>query len=137
MRKFIIATHRSLARGLADSLEFFTKKGIDVYQINAYMGDNNFPEDKVQEIMNSFTDDDEVVILTDIVSGSVTQKMYPYINERTFLISGVNMPLALSLLLYPSNTFLSVNKIHKLIKQAREQIVLVNDLNSANQNDDE
>lgn len=137
MRKFIIATHRTLAKGLADSLNFFSNKGNEIEAINAYVDDNNFPAEKVDSLFKTFTKEDEIVIMTDILSGSVTQKMSAYMNDRVFLITGINLPLALALILLPTTTTLTNKKIEQLIEESKQQIVLVNDNQTVDNSEDE
>lgn len=137
MRKFIIATHRTLAKGLADSLDFFSNKGNEIIAINVYVDNNNFPTEKVDSLFKTFTNEDEVIIMTDILSGSVTQRMASYMNDKVFLIAGINLPLALSLILFPINEKLTSKAIEQLIEESKQQIVLVNNNQAINNSEDE
>ncbi|QQM62627.1 PTS N-acetylglucosamine transporter subunit IIBC (plasmid) [Lactiplantibacillus plantarum] len=137
MRRIVIVTHRTFAKGLADSLNFFSNQGDKITAINAYVEDNNFPAERIAKLFANFGTDDEVIIMTDILSGSVTQKMYSYMNDHTFLVSGVNLPLALSLILIPENERLTLEKIQQLIQESKQQIILVNQQQGTTDDEDE
>lgn len=131
MKKIIVATHGNMAKGLKDTLEFLAGKMNNLYIITAYV--NNIDIDK--EIRDLIEKDDEIYVLTDIMSGSVTQKFYRYMSDNVHIISGINLPLALSIAIQ-INTDNEI-KIEQLIKEAKEQIVYVNKSSLDISNDDE
>ena len=75
MRRFIFASHHYLAYGLKDTVDFLTNKAKTIYDINAYAEDKEQNlESRVKELFDTFDPQDEVIVLTDLLGGSVYQK---------------------------------------------------------------
>ena len=92
MRRFIFASHHYLAYGLKDTVDFLTNKAKTIYDINAYAEDKEQNlESRVKELFDTFDPQDEVIVLTDLLGGSVYQKFYPYISERVHVLCGMNL----------------------------------------------
>lgn len=137
MRHYILASHHKLAYGLKDTLVFLTNMSDKIQDISAYIDNETSIDEQIKNAFSKIGENDEVIIMTDLVGGSVNQKFYPFMNNHIHLISGVNLPLALSLLLIPENTEINKEKIQALIKEAQEQIVYVNTLKSTSTDEDE
>lgn len=121
MRKFLIATHRSMSAGMLDTIKFFTGSNKQISILEAYLEDTEIHSDTISQYME-IADEDELIILTDIASGSVTQKFYPFLRkDNVFMVSGINLPLALSLVLSDKKKF-EATDIDCLVEEAREQI---------------
>ncbi len=138
MKRFVFASHHSMATGMKDTMEFLTKTEDPIYDIAAYMnaaGDEDL-ESVVADLFAQFDPDDKVIIMTDLMSGSVNQKFFPYINDHVFLISGTNVPLAMQLMIVDED-MLDWDYIVDCIDEAREQIVFINDWQQKNAADDE
>ena len=72
MRRFIFASHHYLAYGLKDTVDFLTNKAKTIYDINAYAEDKEQNlESRVKELFDTFDPQDEVIVLTDLLGGSV------------------------------------------------------------------
>ena len=124
MRRFLIATHRSMAKGIKDTVDFFTGSAYDIRTLSAYIGSNDIEENELKSLLAKEADD-EIVIFTDLASGSVTQKFYPYLeNKGIFLISGINLPAVLSIVLCNEDR-LTYDLIDQLLDEAKEQLVQV------------
>lgn len=137
MRHYIVASHHKLAYGLKDTLVFLTNINERLYEISAYM-DNSISIDKqIEDVFSNINDEDDVIIMSDMIGGSVNQKFYSFINDHVHLISGVNLPLALSLLLLPENDKITKEKINALVDEAKQQIVYINDYKNESCDDDE
>lgn len=137
MRHYILASHHKLAYGLKDTLVFLTNMSDKIQDISAYIDNETSIDEQIKNAFSKIGENDEVIIMTDLVGGSVNQKFYPFMNNHIHLISGVNLPLALSLLLIPEDTKITKEKIQALIKEAQEQIVYVNTLKSTSADEDE
>ncbi len=136
MRRYILASHSNFAKGLEEVLDFFTSQGNKINVISAYVNDNNFPEDEVKTLFEKFNKDDEVIIMTDLLSGSVNQKFSKYCNQNIYVVAGVNLALAMSLLLIPENMSLSNNLIQENINQAKNQMTLMNTYTAISDDDE-
>ena len=128
MKRFVFATHHSMASGMKDTMEFLTKTGDALYDISAYMGESQDEdlEGRVAELFAGFDPEDKVVIFTDLMSGSVNQKFFPFINEHVFLLSGANVPLAMQLMLAGEDD-ITDEYIRECVDEARQQLIFIND----------
>lgn len=138
MKRYVFASHHSMATGLRDTIEFVTNTDAALYDISAYMneaGDEDLAA-VVDALFEQFSPDDTVVVMTDMMSGSVNQKFVPHMGERTFLVSGVNAPLAMQLVLTDEKD-LTIEYIQNCVEEARNHIVLLNTYEVAGSDEDE
>lgn len=127
MRRFIFASHHKLAYGLKDTVDFLTGATKTIYDINAYLDDETKDIDTVvAELFASFDDEDEVVVLVDMMGGSVYQKFYPYMSDKVHVICGMNLPMALSFVLAPEDECLTSEKVEQVLMDCKNQLVYVN-----------
>lgn len=138
MRRFIFASHHKLAYGLKDTVDFLTGATKIIYDINAYLDDETKDIDTVvAELFASFDDEDEVVVLVDMMGGSVYQKFYPYMSEKVHVICGMNLPMALSLVLAPEDERLTSEKVEQVLMDCKNQLVYGNKMAASVDEDDE
>lgn len=138
MRRFIFASHHKLAYGLKDTVDFLTGATKTIYDINAYLDDETKDIDTVvAELFASFDDEDEVVVLVDMRGGSVYQKFYPYMSDKVHVICGMNLPMALSLVLVPEDECLTSEKVEQVLMDCKNQLVYVNKMAASVDEDDE
>lgn len=138
MRRFIFASHHKLAYGLKDTVDFLTGATKTIYDINAYLDDETKDIDTVvAELFASFDDEDEVVVLVDMMGGSVYQKFYPYMSDKVHVICGMNLPMALSLVLAPEDECLTSEKVEQVLMDCKNQLVYVNKMVASVDEDDE
>ena len=136
-RRFLIATHSTLAEGFTNALMFFAGDGIDVTYINAYI-DGKPIDEKINSFFSTLNDQDELIVLTDLLAGSVNQNLYKYISrEHTHILTGINLALALSLVLESANDYLTKERINQLVNSSRENIVYMNEFQAEVDDDDE
>lgn len=132
MRKFLIAAHGTLPAGIQSSLEIIMGSLENVFLIQAYVGENKSLKEEIDFVLEHINTDDELIVFTDLMGGSVTNQILQYaLKENVFIISGFNLPLLLEILLAdPSTPVLEV--IETGINNARNQIVFVNKLITTN-----
>ncbi|WP_295493136.1 PTS sugar transporter subunit IIA [uncultured Streptococcus sp.] len=136
-RRFLIVTHSTLAEGFTNALMFFAGDGIDVTYINAYI-DGKPIDEKINSFFSTLNDKDELIVLTDLLAGSVNQNLYKYISrEHTHILTGINLALALSLVLESANDYLTKERINQLVNSSRENIVYMNEFQAEVDDDDE
>lgn len=93
-RVLVTASHHRMADGIKDTLAFVSGDAQETIALSAYV-DNQPIEEAVENLMNGFDEEDEVVILTDLTAGSVNQQFFKYRNRpHTHIVSGMNLPLA-------------------------------------------
>ncbi|KRM35459.1 phosphotransferase system, mannose fructose-specific component IIA [Agrilactobacillus composti DSM 18527 = JCM 14202] len=127
-----------MAQGLKDTLQFITGDATkdEIIEMSAYL-DNEPIETKVQKLMATFDADTEVIILTDMMAGSVNQKFFVYrTRPHTQIISGMNLPLALAFAMEPKTAYISSNRVKAIIEQAKDAIVYINDLQVEDDDDE-
>ncbi|WP_125590102.1 PTS sugar transporter subunit IIA [Companilactobacillus jidongensis] len=135
-RKIILASHHKLADGMADTLNFITGGTAEVNVLSAYMNNDSI-EDKIKTLMDE-PSDTEIVVLTDMTAGSVNQKFFSYrTRPHTQIISGMNLPLALSISMEPADKYLTQERVESLIAQSKDAIVYVNTMQVEVDDDDE
>lgn len=133
MRQVILASHHKFAQGLADTLEFLGAK-CDFHVICAYVDDTPL-EPQVETVFDAISPDDEVLVLTDILAGSVNRKFLPYVAPNVFVVAGVNVVLAMELCLAPAP--LTAEGIQNAIDMAGQSIKLLNTIQVEDDEDDE
>ncbi|HNW56682.1 MAG TPA: hypothetical protein PLR88_10305 [Bacteroidales bacterium] len=135
MRKFLIATHGTFAKGIQSSLDIIIGHTENVFLIQAYIDENKSIEDEVDAVLKQVSDNDELIIFTDILGGSITNQILQYaMRQNVYVISGFNLPLLLDILLADQET--PVNEVIETgISNAKEQMVFVNNLITAKKNE--
>lgn len=135
MRRYVIASHHRLAQGLKDTLEFLTACR-DICDISAYVDDQEL-DDQIHKVFASFQPEDEVIVMTDMLGGSVNQRFCPYMGEKCHLICGINLPCALSLVLIPEEMPLSRETIRQIVEESKEHLIYVNEYQTEDDGKDE
>jgi hypothetical protein len=138
MTKVIIASHHHLATGMKDTIEHLIPSIGKIDVIAAYI--NNEPiEDEISKLLESYPVDEKVLIFTDLLGGSVNQTFIRYMSKRNlFLVTGMNLPIIMTLLLSIESEDLSEDLIRKSIDEAKNQLLFVNDIyNQVTDEDDE
>lgn len=124
MKKILIATHGTLASGAKNTLEFLVGNIVDVTCIDAYVNPDENLIDMLDNYFSKITDDDEVLVFTDIKGGSVNQKIVPYtIKPNIFLITGFNLPIILELAMMSNKA--TVEEIEAIIETCKNQLELI------------
>lgn len=127
MRKVIFASHHTLAAGMKDTVEYIIPNAPEITAISAYL-DNVPVEEAIKKALNGVGPDDEVLVFTDLLSGSVNQGFIPYLNQPNIhVITGMNLPVIMAVVLGTMGQKITPELIQKSIADARTQLVYVND----------
>ncbi|TYU82733.1 PTS N-acetylglucosamine transporter subunit IIBC [Listeria monocytogenes] len=127
MNKIIIATHHYLAKGFKDTLEYIVPNIVEVVDINAYI-DNISIESQILKSLESINKDEQIFVFTDLLGGSVNQEFVKRLSENKIeLITGVNLPLIMTIILQLGESNLSKERIYEAIEEAKNQLIYVND----------
>ncbi|MGL5886330.1 MAG: PTS sugar transporter subunit IIA [Bombilactobacillus sp.] len=136
-RTIIFASHHTMAEGLVDTVKFLTHTNITIKAFCAYL-DNKKIDQAVKDLMAQFTASEEVFILADLPSGSVSQVFYQYTKlAHVHLISGINLPLAMDLCLEPTDHYYNDQEIEQIVQAARNSLVYLNDQKAVMDDEDE
>lgn len=99
MVKYIFASHGTLAKGMLSAVELILGKQPNIKTICGYIDDDFEISSEIERIFNSFSKEDEVIIITDILGGSINNEFLRQLGRRKFhLITGLNLPLVLELI---------------------------------------
>lgn len=137
MRKVLIATHAQMAEGIKSTAEFIIGEKNNLTFINAYINDIPFKHE-LDHFKKDLSEEDEVVILTDILAGSVNQEVTQLTDRpHTHVITGVNLPLVLGVALANDTTYLDADQLNKIIADAKDAIIYVNEFEPEIDEEDE
>jgi fructoselysine/glucoselysine PTS system EIIA component len=132
MRKYLIATHGTFAKGIHSSLEIIMGTPENVFLLQAYTGENKSIKEELDTVLEKISKEDELIVFTDLMGGSVTNQILQYaLKKNVYIISGFNLPLLLDILL--ADQEIPVNEVIETgINNAKDQIVFVNKLITSN-----
>lgn len=125
MRKVLIASHGHLASGMKSSIEIlFGAKRDDVVAVDGYVDDSDYTP-QIQAFVDGIAAADEVLVFTDVLGGSVFQKVMLTVPTmaNVFHITNMNLPVVLSCVLLPEG--LSRDEIGKVLAQKECQPTLL------------
>lgn len=136
-RVLITASHHKMAEGIKDTLNFISGGIQETIALSAYV-DNRPVEEAVDELMKSFSAEDEVVVLTDLTSGSVNQQFFRYRNRpHTHIVSGMNLPIAFQVAMEPQGEYISTERMREMVEEAKNELRYVNDITDDGDDEDE
>ncbi len=121
--KILVIGHGRFAEGIKSVANIIVGDLSEVTFMNTYVDDIDFHI----ELDNYFSENKNVLVLTDLFGGSVNQAIIQYITKVNIdVITGINIPLILEILI--SNTTGNNLDFRQIISSAKEQIVYVNDM---------
>lgn len=125
MRKIVVASHGDMARGVESTLSFFADSSKNISYICGYTDGINL-ETKIEQYLESVEPEDEVIVLTDLMGGSVNTAFLTYLGRPNMhLIAGFNLGLILEILGLEEGAVLDEG-ISEAVENAKEGIVYVN-----------
>jgi mannose PTS system EIIA component len=125
----LIVSHGKLAEALISSVQSITGN------LQKIMGVSIWPMERKEEVKErikrkvaEMDDGDGVVILTDILGGTPTNLSLSFLkNEKVEVVTGVNMPMLLTLTSYRKGR--SLREISNLVKKSgRRSIILAKEM---------
>lgn len=133
MNQIILASHSKLAFGMAEAIQFFSGKQVEV--LEQTMQDSNF-EEQASAILNKYKDRN-CIIFTDLYGGSVNQIFSRKLKEHSFhLVTGMNLAVILECVFAQDE--INDEFIRQAVRSAKEQFCYMNDvLQSLNDEDDD
>lgn len=122
-RKILIATHGKLASRFKDALKIIIGDNENITVLNAFSQVEN-PKDEIKSFLENLTKEDELLVFTDLMGGSVNQMLMQYLHKYNMhLITGINLPLLCQLMLSENIT---EQVILDSIEMAKKEIKYVN-----------
>lgn len=126
-----------MADGLKDTLEFISGGIQETIALSAYV-DNRPVEDAVEELMKGFAEEEEVIVLTDLTSGSVNQQFFKYRSRpHTHIVSGMNLPLAFQIAMEPKGEYITTERMREIVEESRQELRYINEIADDGDEEDE
>lgn len=124
MRRVLIASHGRFASGIKSSLDILLGNSDHVSAIDAYLDDSDLMTE-VKKYLASVSDEDQVIMLSDLYGGSVNQVLFQLLGRpKTILISGINLALVLEVAVIKDSE-LTDSELENLIENSRQALVVV------------
>ncbi len=133
--KILLVSHGDLAQGLCNTAQkFFGASNIYYANVDLETGTTGLIE-KVNKYLDEWKDE-QVVVCSDLKGGSANQTVAQMLaNHEFFLVSGMNLALILQLIMCQE---VDEDSLKNMIEEAKNDLVLVNDLlNNIHSDDDE
>ncbi|BDR58978.1 PTS sugar transporter subunit IIA [Xylocopilactobacillus apicola] len=123
MQLFLVS-HGQLAKGMKNSIEMISGKHDNLQDFS--MSETDSPEIIRQRVEKAIEEHsgEEIILISDFPGGSINTCLTKLINERVFLISGMNIMMILELVLEQTNKNIQ-ELIESGIRSAKNSIVLV------------
>lgn len=123
MKQILIATHGKMASGIRYTAELIVGKMAEITTIDAYVT----PEDNVEKKFEEYFaqhENDRIFVFTDLMRGSVNQKLLGYSQkENVTLITGTNLPVLMQVMMADDDV--TEEEIQEFIDDAREELQVV------------
>ena len=123
MKQILIATHGKMAYGIRYTAELIVGKMAEITTIDAYVT----PEDNVEKKFEEYFaqhENDRIFVFTDLMGGSVNQKLLGYSQkENVTLITGTNLPVLMQVMMADDDV--TEDEIREFIDDAREELQVV------------
>ena len=123
MKQILIATHGKMASGIRYTAELIVGKMAEITTIDAYVT----PEDNVEKKFEEYFaqhENDRIFVFTDLMGGSVNQKLLGYSQkENVTLITGTNLPVLMQVMMADDDV--TEDEIREFIDDAREELQMV------------
>lgn len=136
-RKFLIGSHGRLASGLQSSIDILAGMGQSLEIIDAYVDDSDYTS-QIDDFIAGVAADEQGLIFTDLLGGSVNQKMVTAVmasgKDNIFLITNSNLATLLSVMFLNPDEALTKDKIVTVINESQVQLV---DLSPATDSEDD
>ena len=125
MVQVLICTHEEMALGVKKTAEFIMGPQENLHAIPAYTVEHLDYQKMIAEFLEKHSSE-PVVVLTDIVGGSVNTELGKMVDQyqNLHIISGVNLPMVVQILF--SNEKTLDETIQKTIEEARNGIQYIN-----------
>ncbi|MCI8475241.1 MAG: hypothetical protein HFF07_07885 [Oscillospiraceae bacterium] len=140
MRRFLTASHGPLSEAILQSASLIA--GQEAFSgfrsISVIMSDSRETVmGRIDQLFSQYDPEDEIIAITDVFGGSITNALTEYISLRKLhIVAGMNLPLVLEAGLSDEST-----PVEELVKNLQatghEQILYVNDMIDQNNGEDE
>ena len=125
MKKILLASHGRFASGIKSSMNILMGSSDNLTVFDAYIDETNV-ETVIDEFYQTVSEDDQVILMSDLYGGSVNQIMFRYLSKpNTTLVTGVNLACVLEIA--ATDKELSKAEIKDIVANAKEAMLVVED----------
>lgn len=121
--QILLATHGKMASGMKYTAELIVGQVAEITTIDAYVN----PDDDIEAAFDKYFkqhEQDRIVIFTDLMGGSVNQKLMKYrVPDKITLITGSNLPVLINTMLAPDTV--TDQELLEYIEESRGELKLV------------
>lgn len=126
MRHYILTGHAHISEGIASAIKFVL--GIEIPYFNAYIENEGVYSEKILAQIQKYSQEDDVIIMTDIMGGSVNNDMMAVMNlPNVHLVCGMNLALVVQMVLSDQEQD-TKELIKQSIQMAKEGIQYCNEI---------
>ncbi len=137
MRHFILASHSTFAEGIYGSVKLIVGEQERVTILNGYVEQGEDFKKRVKELMNTFNQQDEIIVITDILGGSVNNEFMKYLKrEKFYLLTGMNLPMLIELFIQGEQEKDTKKLLENVTKIGSESVLFCNSLFSESDEED-
>ncbi len=140
MKYVVMVSHGEFAQGLRSAVRMMTGERDDMFSVSLKenMGTNDFAEE-FKKLTEPFTGEDEVLLFSDILSGSPFTTSLDLLNQkgmlgRTMVFTGMNMPMVLTAVLMKDN--LEGEELKEVILSEGRMAVTFFDINAVKEEEE-
>lgn len=120
--KELLVSHAYMAKGVKSSVELILGPQENLFAMTAYVDDEAPFEKEIKNFLEE-NKNDKLVIISDLLGGSVNNELMKLVadKENVILITGMNLILAMSVLLASEDTI--DDEIDQIIENSKEGIL--------------
>ena len=140
MSRVIFASHGGLSKGMKDSVSMIVgdlAKDVETYSLLPGQNPEDFYQEVLKEVLKEAKESEEqIVILCDIKGGSVHTALSKLaVLDNVMVFSGMNMGLALDVVMKSLGQNLELADANDLIEAAKEGMTVMNGMTSEDDED--
>lgn len=123
MKQILIATHGKMASGIRYTAEMIAGKSEEITTIDAYVNQEDDLEKQLKDYFETHKND-RIIVFTDIMGGSVNQKLMAYADlENVTLITGINLPVLVQVMFAGED--IAEKELEDYVKEAQKEMQIV------------
>lgn len=129
MRRYVIASHARFAQGIKESVELLAGAREDVVSLSMFVDGRDDIAAEAARIVEETSEEDELVICTDLFGGSVNNEFTKVLQRRpnTYLVTNMNLPLLIQLL-FSDPAAPIASTIREIVAADDTRVKFINDL---------
>lgn len=129
MRRYVIASHAHFAQGIKESVELLAGAREDVVSLSMFVDGRDDIAAEAARIVEETSEEDELVICTDLFGGSVNNEFAKVLQRRpnTYLVTNMNLPLLIQLL-FSDPAAPIASTIREIVAADDTRVKFINDL---------